>query len=116
MKQHTRKNTGREQRRQRVRAKVSGTRDRPRLAFFRSNKHVYAQLIDDEAGTTLMGTSSLQGDGGGSVRQSERLGAGVAAWASENGVKSVVFDRGGFLYAGSVKTFADAVRAGGVQF
>ena len=104
------------QRRRRVRAKVSGTADRPRLAFFRSNKHVYAQLIDDIAGTTIMGTSSLKGDQKGSVQQSEALGATIAQWASDNGVKHIVFDRGGFPYTGSVKTFADAVRAGGVQF
>ncbi|MDE0243132.1 MAG: 50S ribosomal protein L18 [Candidatus Kaiserbacteria bacterium] len=106
----------RDQRKRRVRAKISGTADRPRLAFFRSNKNVYAQIIDDGVQKTLMGTSSLKGQGKGALQQSEEIGGLVAKWASENGVQHVVFDRGGFPYTGSVKAFADAVRSGGVQF
>lgn len=114
MKQESKKER-REKRRRRVRATISGTAERPRLAFFRSNKQVYAQIIDDSAQKTLMGASSLKDRQKGALQQSHDLGGRVAKWASEHGVERVVFDRGGFPYTGSVKVFADAVRSGGVQ-
>ena len=111
----TRKLSGRINRRRRIRARVSGTPERPRLAFFRSNKYVYAQVIDDSVGKTLVSASSLGGRGS-SVSCAERIGGEIAKKASEQGVTQVVFDRGGFVYTGSVKAFADAARAGGLVF
>lgn len=113
MKQNSRQ-IGRQQRHRRIRAKISGTATRPRLSFFRSSKHVYAQLIDDETGTTLVGASSHKSSKKGATSQAEELGATVAKQALEKGVKQVVFDRGGFMYTGSVKTFADSVRSSGI--
>ena len=95
---------------------VRGTNDRPRLAFFRSNKNVYAQIIDDGAGKTLIGLSSLKSPRQGAVLNAEKMGGDIAARAVKSGIKQVVFDRGGFVYTGSVRAFADAARAGGLQF
>ena len=106
----------RRQRHQRIRARLSGTSEKPRLAFFRSNKHVYAQIIDDDAGKTILGISSLKSDDTGAVVNAERMGADIAKQAAAKKIKKVVFDRGGFTYTGSVKTFADAARKGGLEF
>jgi large subunit ribosomal protein L18 len=111
-------NTKREQRHHRharIRAKVSGTEARPRLSVFRSNRFVSAQLIDDTKGTTIL---SVHGkEFGGTVRvQAEKVGQAVAERAKAKKITEVVFDRGGFLYAGTVKALADAARAHGLTF
>ena len=111
-----RKLLSREKRRRRVRARISGTPERPRLAFFRSNKHVYAQIIDDTVGKTFVGISSRTGTSKGAVAGAESIGSAIAQKAVEHKIVKVVFDRGGFVYTGSVKAFADAARAGGLEF
>ena len=116
MKQTAKKLLGRMQRHRRIRARVSGTQEKPRLAFFRSNKHVYAQVIDDSAGQTLIGVSSLKNTKEGAVEEAKQIGADIAKQAKERSIKKVVFDRGGFMYTGSVKAFADAAREGGLEF
>lgn len=107
-------------RHRRVRAKVKGTAERPRLCVFRSTKHIYAQLIDDDAGVTLVAASSveapLRGQSGGNIAGARSVGALIASKAGEKGIKSVVFDRGGFRYHGRVKSLADAAREGGLEF
>lgn len=106
----------------RIRKKVSGTTNRPRLSVFRSPKHIYAQIIDDGHGTTLISASSLDRE----VQQnpdskpkksvSELVGTLVAKRAGERGIKSVVFDRGGYKYHGRVKALANMARKGGLKF
>ena len=107
-------------RHRRIRGKVSGTAERPRLAVFRSNKGIFAQLIDDEAGTTLASASwlALRGKGlkGTKSEQAAEVGKLIAQRAKEKGVDRVVFDRGGYLYHGRVKALADAAREGGLKF
>jgi large subunit ribosomal protein L18 len=106
----------------RVRKKLSGTADRPRLAVFRSNRHIYAQIIDDVAGRTLASASTLDGDlrggadGTGNVIAARAVGELVAARAKAVGVETVVFDRGGFQYHGRIAAVADGARAAGLQF
>lgn len=106
----------------RVRRKVSGTSERPRLAVFRSLKHVYVQVIDDTSGVTLAAASSLdkqvsaQKDGKRKAEVSRLVGALVAERAKSKGVTQVVFDRGGYKYQGRVKALADAAREGGLVF
>jgi large subunit ribosomal protein L18 len=107
--------------RRRIRKKVAGTPQRPRLAVFRSKSHIYAQVIDDDAGRSLCAASSLdQGlrkDGkGGTVKAAKAVGSLIAERAKDKGIQSVVFDRGGFLYHGRVKALADAAREGGLKF
>ena len=116
MKQTAKKTLKRIQRHRRIRSRVFGTPEKPRLAFFRSNKHIYAQLIDDTAGNTLVGVSSLKADYGGTQEGAKQLGAAIAKQAKDKKISKAVFDRGGFMYAGSVKTFADAAREGGLEF
>lgn len=116
MKRVIKKILNRASRHKRIRARVQGTQERPRLAFFRSNKNVYAQLIDDTTGTTLVGISSLKATENGSVAKATTLGVDIAKKASEKGIKKVVFDKGGFMYTGSVKAFADAARSNGLEF
>ena len=106
----------------RVRRNLSGTAERPRLAVFRSLNHIYAQVIDDVQGVTLASAGSAesdvrsQSDSKRKADVSELVGALVAQRASEKGVKSVVFDRGGYKYHGRVKALADAARKGGLSF
>jgi large subunit ribosomal protein L18 len=104
----------------RIRRKVAGNTQRPRLAVFRSVKHIYAQVIDDSVGHTLAAASSNEkSDGiksGGNVAGAKAVGKLLAERAKEKGVKSVVFDRGGYLYHGRVKALADAAREGGRVF
>lgn len=103
----------------RIRRKVAGSTERPRLAVFRSVKHIYAQVIDDAAGHTLAAASSNEKNGvksGGNVAGAKAVGKLLAERAKEKGVKSVVFDRGGYLYHGRVKALAEAAREGGLQF
>ena len=112
----------RERRHRRVRAQVAGTAARPRLNVFRSLEHIYAQVIDDDAGATLVAASTveaaLRGQTGGAkkVDAAKAVGAAVAQRALEKGIKQVVFDRGGFLYHGRVAAAADAARAAGLEF
>ncbi len=103
----------------RIRAKVLGTAERPRLAVFRSNKDIYAQLIDDTKGITLVNYSSRDKDftrNGNKVEQSTLVGQSLAKLAVALQIESVVFDRGGFLYHGRVKALADGAREGGLKF
>jgi len=103
----------------RIRRKVAGNTARPRLAVFRSVKHIYAQVIDDSVGHTLAAASSNEKSGikaGGNVAGAKAVGKLLAERANEKGVKSVVFDRGGYLYHGRVKALADAAREGGLEF
>lgn len=112
------KNVGRLRRHRRVRGKVSGTAERPRLDVFRSARHIYAQLIDDAAGVTLCAASS-QDKGfdayGGNIAAAALVGKAIAGKALAKGIKAVVFDRGGFVYHGRVKALADGAREGGLE-
>ena len=98
-----------------IRKKLFGTSERPRLAVFRSNKEIYAQLIDDVAGTTLASASSADAKGT-KTEQAAATGKLIAATAKKAGVEAVVFDRGGFLYHGRVKALADSAREAGLKF
>ena len=113
----------RAKRQKRVRKKIRGTSDKPRLCVFRSARHIYAQIIDDNTGRTLVEASSLSkgfapkiGRNGGNKKGAALVGASVADRALENGVKRVVFDRNGFLYHGRVKALAGAARECGLEF
>jgi large subunit ribosomal protein L18 len=114
------KNASRKKRHARVRAKLSGTAARPRLNVFRSNKHLYAQLIDDMSGTTLASASTMEKDlnleSTSNVEAAKLVGELVAKRAVEKGISSVVFDRGGYLYHGRIQALADAARENGLQF
>lgn len=101
----------------RLRKKVSGTSERPRLAVFRSLKHITAQVIDDTTGRTLAAASSQEkAVASGNADGAAKVGELVAKRAAEKGIKAVVFDRGGFRYHGRVKSLADAAREGGLEF
>jgi large subunit ribosomal protein L18 len=107
----------RTKRHRRVRKKVVGTPERPRLAVFRSNRHIYAQVIDDVAGRTLVAASSLAVKGGDDpVANAKAVGLALAGRAKDAGVTIVAFDRGGFMYHGRVKALADGAREGGLEF
>jgi large subunit ribosomal protein L18 len=115
--------TTRERRHRRVRAKVSGTAMRPRLNVFRSSAHIYAQVIDDSQGHTLVSASDLDeavrekaGEGANKASRAKAVGEVVAERAQAAGIGSVVFDRGGFLYHGRIKAVADGAREGGLKF
>jgi large subunit ribosomal protein L18 len=103
----------------RIRRKVQGTAERPRLTIYRSLNHIYAQIIDDEQGQTLAAASTtekdLRGATGGNVEAAERVGRAIAERASAKGITSVVFDRGGYRYHGRVKALADAARQAGLN-
>ena len=106
----------------RVRTRVSGTHERPRLAVYRSLDHIYAQVIDDRSGKTLVAASSVDGEskksikGGGNIAAAKVIGKLVADRAKAAGINKVVFDRGGYKYHGRVKALADAAREAGLQF
>jgi large subunit ribosomal protein L18 len=106
----------------RIRRKLAGTPVRPRLAIFRSQSHIYAQLIDDDAGRTLCAASSLDKEvksdakRGANVAAAKAVGQLIAQRAKDKGIDAVVFDRGGFQYHGRVKALADAAREGGLKF
>jgi large subunit ribosomal protein L18 len=115
------KNKARVKRHLRVRKKIEGTTERPRLNIFRSSKHMYAQIIDDVKGVTVASASTLDKDltdvgNGGSVEAARKVGELIAKRAKENGVSNVVFDRGGYLYHGRVQALADAAREAGLEF
>jgi large subunit ribosomal protein L18 len=109
----------------RQRKRIAGTSDRPRLSIFRSVGHIYAQVIDDLSGRTLVAASSVdpnlkgtfsKGIGGGNVKGAEAIGKAIAERSIEKGIKRVVFDRGGFLYHGRIRAVADAARKAGLEF
>ena len=113
------KNAQRLKRHARVRAKVSGTAERPRLAVYRSNAHTYAQIIDDVAGVTLCAASSTEKDFGsiGSNKEAaKKVGMTIAERAKAKGIEDVVFDRGGYIYHGRVSELAAGAREGGLKF
>jgi large subunit ribosomal protein L18 len=107
----------RQRRQARVRRRVRGTEGRPRLCVFRSNRHMYAQVISDETGRTLVSASTLQVEsGGGSRAAARKVGERIAQLCQERSITQVVFDRNGFLFHGRVKEVADGARAAGLQF
>ena len=103
-------------RHRRIRAKVSGTAERPRLAIFKSNSFIYAQLIDDTKGATLAASSDMGLKGKTKTERAKLAGVALAKSAKDKGVNTVVFDRGGFIYTGRVRAFAEGVRDGGLIF
>ena len=112
----------REKKHARIRNRISGTAECPRLAVFRSNNHMYAQIIDDTVGNTLVSASTLQKDvkaeleKTNNVEAAAHLGTVIAKKALEKGITTVVFDRGGFIYQGKIKALADAAREAGLDF
>ena len=112
----------RENKHRRIRSRLSGTPEKPRLAVFRSNNHMYAQVIDDEAGNTIVSASTVQADvkkgldKTNNVEAAKKLGEVIAKKALDNGIKTVVFDRGGYIYQGKVKALAEAAREAGLDF
>ena len=102
----------------RIRKKISGSQERPRLTVYRSNGEIYAQIIDDAQGHTLVSVSSrkMKELKGTKVERSKETGKALAQMAKDKGISSVVFDRGGYLYHGRVKSFAEGAREGGLQF
>ncbi|HKR95520.1 MAG TPA: 50S ribosomal protein L18 [Candidatus Angelobacter sp.] len=106
---------------QRIRQRMSGSGERPRLNIYRSLNHIYAQVIDDSTGKTIASASTVQGKKGskktgGNVASAKEIGKTIAQRAQEKGVKKVVFDRGGYLYHGRIKALADAAREAGLEF
>jgi len=103
----------------RIRRKVRGSTGRPRLAIYRSTNHIYAQIIDDERGQTVVSASTtekdLRGSTGGNIEAARRIGRAIAERAQSAGIKQVVFDRGGYLYHGRIKALTDAARAAGLN-
>jgi large subunit ribosomal protein L18 len=115
------KNATRSRRHSRIRKRVFGTQERPRLNVYRSTAHIYAQVIDDTTGRTLASATSLDAGvraetSGGNIAGAEAVGKLVAARALAAGISKVVFDRGGYLYHGRIKALADAAREGGLDF
>ena len=112
-------NLARLKRHARVRAKISGTTERPRLCVYRSNANISAQIIDDTKGITLVSASTLEKGfegNGGNIEAAKKIGAIIAERANEKGITDVVFDRGGYLYHGRVSALADGAREGGLKF
>lgn len=112
----TSKKSLRHRRHRRIRAKVAGTALCPRLAVFRSNKYLYAQLIDDDAGRTLASASSLDIKGKTMTEGAKTVGERIAKAGVAKGIKKVVFDRGGFTFTGRIQALAEAARQGGLEF
>lgn len=117
------KNKARVKRHLRVRKKIEGTSERPRLNVFRSSKHMYAQIIDDTNGVTLASASTLDkelkdqvGGNGGNIEAARKVGEMIANRAKQNGINQVVFDRSGYIYHGRVQAVADAAREAGLEF
>jgi len=105
-----------ERRRMRIRAKIKGTAERPRLAIFKSHRYIYAQLIDDDKGRTLASSDSRKMKGAKPVDRAKEVGVEIATKAKAVKIVKVVFDRGGYLYRGMIAMVADAARAGGLEF
>jgi large subunit ribosomal protein L18 len=120
MKKTDQRQLGRDRRHRRVRKKISGSEDRPRLSVFRSNRHIYAQVIDDRVGRTLVSASSMEEGldlaGKSKSDMAGEVGRIIARRAREKGVEKVVFERGGNLYHGRVKALAEGAREGGLVF
>lgn len=118
MKLSEQKSIKRDRRHARIRARVKGTAEAPRLAVFKSNKYVYAQLIDDDKSVTLVAASSLGAKSvkGGATDRAKQVGVNIAKLAKDKKIGKVVFDRGGFLYRGQIKAVADGAREGGLIF
>jgi large subunit ribosomal protein L18 len=114
----TKRNAIRQRIHARIRAKLSGTSERPRLNVYRSLSHIYAQVIDDQKGETLVSASTLalKVKTGGNLVAAKAIGKAIAEQAVAKGVKKVVFDRGGYLYHGRIKALADAAREAGLEF
>jgi large subunit ribosomal protein L18 len=112
----TKRNAIRQRIHDRIRRKLAGTAERPRLNVYRSVSHIYAQVIDDQNGVTLVEASSIKLKTGGNVAAAKEIGKAVAEKAVEKGIKKVVFDRGGYLYHGRIKALADAAREAGLEF
>lgn len=110
------KSEQRTRRHNRIRAKISGTSLRPRLAIFKSNSYIYAQLIDDTKGSTLAAVSDMGLKGKTKTERAKIAGEALAKAAKEKGLAAVVFDRGGFIYTGRVRAFAEGAREGGLAF
>lgn len=115
------KNKARQHRKIRIRKKMSGTAEKPRLVVFRSNSHIYAQIVNDENGTTLASASTLamiKEDPAthGNIAGAEKVGKEIARQAKEKNINKVVFDRNGYIYHGRVKAVADGAREGGLEF
>jgi large subunit ribosomal protein L18 len=110
------KNLMRDRRHKRVRAKVHGTKERPRFSVYRSNKYLHLQLVDDEAGKSIVGSRSDKVKGGTPLERAFNAGKEMAQLAKKEGINTVVFDRGGFMYTGQVKSAADGAREGGLIF
>lgn len=116
------KNKVRKKRHLRIRRRLFGTAERPRLNVYRSSKHIYVQLIDDMEGKTLAAASTLDPElkgeikNGGNIEAATKVGELIAKRAKDKGITNVVFDRGGYLYHGRVKALADAAREGGLEF
>ncbi|MFA6463701.1 MAG: 50S ribosomal protein L18 [Candidatus Paceibacterota bacterium] len=106
----------RESRKRRIRSKVSGTLERPRVSVFRSNKFIYAQLINDEEGKTIVSCTSATESKGNKTEKATKTGKDFAKQIQEKGIKKVVFDRGGYIYTGRIKAFAEALREAGLDF
>ena len=117
---HHTKEERRRIRRHRIRNRISGAAERPRLSVFRSARHIYAQIVDDDQGTTLAAASSREDlgslEGKGRLPACAAVGRRLAERAKEKGITRVAFDRGGYLYHGRVKALADGARAGGLEF
>ena len=112
-------NAQRLKRHKRVRGKISGTPERPRLNVFRSETNIYAQIIDDVKGVTLVSASSVEKDfgmAGGNKEAAKKVGEAIAKRAADKGISEVVFDRGGYIYHGRVKELAEGAREGGLKF
>ena len=119
MNKHKAKLEGLKRRQRRVRGKVSGTAERPRLRVTRTNANIYAQIIDDTTGTTLVAASSMDKDFngyGGNIEAANQVGKNIAKKALEKGISEVVYDRGGFVYHGRVQELAEGAREGGLNF
>jgi large subunit ribosomal protein L18 len=114
----TKRNAIRQRVHERIRRKLSGTGERPRLNVYRSLNHIYAQVIDDQKGETLVSASTLalKVKTGGNLAAAREIGKAVAELAVKQGIKKVVFDRGGYLYHGRIKALADAAREAGLEF
>ena len=114
------RNEARQARHKRIRTKISGTNDIPRLNVFRSAKHITVQIIDDEKGVTLVSASTMDKDlkitNGGNIEAAKKVGEAIANKAKKAGISKVVFDRGGYLYHGRVQAVAEAARENGLEF
>ncbi|HWA93751.1 MAG TPA: 50S ribosomal protein L18 [Terracidiphilus sp.] len=112
----TKRNEIRKRIHKRIRQKLSGTTERPRLNVYRSLNHIYAQVIDDVQGVTVASASTIKLKTGGNIAAAKEIGKTIAGLAKEKGVTKVVFDRGGYLYHGRIKALADAAREAGLEF